>query len=247
MASDSYGEIQNALHELNTAMDQLISKEEELDQNVNTAISEAAKKVQSAYTPASWNVFQAALTKLKNLQAAGSFAEIQTALNELKTAMANLKAAAKEEPKLPKPGTTYPDDSKKANYKVITSAASGGTVTFVKPANNKNRTFTVPDTVKIQNVTFKVTNIEKKAFKNNKKLKTVTIGKNISEIGASAFEGAKVLKTVKVKSTVLKKVGKKAFKGISPKAKIKVPKSKLKAYKKLFKNKGQKSSVKITK
>lgn len=43
------------------------------------------------------------------------------------------------------------------------------------------------------------------------------------------------------------KVGKKDFKGISAKAKIKVPKKKLSAYQKIMKNKGQSKTVKITK
>lgn len=43
------------------------------------------------------------------------------------------------------------------------------------------------------------------------------------------------------------RIGKNAFKGISVKAKIKVSSSKLKAYKKLLRNKGQGKKVKITK
>ena len=50
-----------------------------------------------------------------------------------------------------------------------------------------------------------------------------------------------------MKSTTLKSVGKRAFKGIHAKAKIKVPKSKLPKYKSLFKNKGQGKNVKVTK
>ena len=47
------------------------------------------------------------------------------------------------------------------------------------------------------------------------------------------------------KGTALKKVNKKAFKGIHKNAVIKVPKKKLAAYKKLMNKKGQSSSVKI--
>ena len=46
---------------------------------------------------------------------------------------------------------------------------------------------------------------------------------------------------------MLKKVGKKAFKGTDKLAKLKVPKKKLKAYKKLLKGKGLSKTVKITK
>lgn len=53
--------------------------------------------------------------------------------------------------------------------------------------------------------------------------------------------------TVEIKSTVLSKVGSKAFTGIDKKAIIKVPAKQLKSYKKMMKNKGQKKTVKITK
>jgi hypothetical protein len=48
-----------------------------------------------------------------------------------------------------------------------------------------------------------------------------------------------------VKSDVIKSVGKNALKGINKKAVIKVSKTKLKDYRKLFKKKGQKKSVKV--
>ena len=89
--------------------------------------------------------------------------------------------------------------------------------------------------------------IGKNAFKNKRTLKKVTIGKNVETIKAGAFYGCKALKKVTIKSTVLKKVGKKAFKGTNNLAKIKVPKKKLKAYKKLLKGKGLSKTVKITK
>ena len=106
----------------------------------------------------------------------------------------------------------------------------------------------IPATVKVKGVSYKVTSIAKNAFKNNKKLKKVTIGANITSIGANAFSGCKVLKNVVVKSTKLKTIGKNAFKGIQKKAVIKVPAKKLKAYKKLFGSKaGIKKTMKIKK
>ena len=55
------------------------------------------------------------------------------------------------------------------------------------------------------------------------------------------------MKKIVIKSTALKTVGKKAFKGISKKATIKVPKAKYKAYVKKLKGKGQARTVKIKK
>ena len=123
-----------------------------------------------------------------------------------------------------------------------------GTAEYKKTASSDSKTtVTVPDKVKAGGKTYKVTKISANAFAKCKKLKSVTIGKNIKEIGNKAFSGCKKLQKITIKSKQLKKVGAKAFKGIHKKAKIKVPKAKLKAYKKLLKGKGQAKSVKITK
>ena len=135
---------------------------------------------------------------------------------------------------------------KKAIYKVREVNATGGTVMLVK-RNSKKAKFVIPATIKSGNYTFKVTSIANKAFKGDKKLKKVVIGKNVLVIGKRAFEKAKNLRSITIKSVSLKKVGRSAFKGIHAKAKIKVPAKKLKAYKRLLKKKGQKSSVKIIK
>ena len=116
---------------------------------------------------------------------------------------------------------------------------------YTDSVKKKTSKITIPATIKIGNDTYKVTSVSKNALKNNKKLKTVVIGKNVTSIGKKAFFGCKNLKKITVKSKILKKVGAKAFKGINKKAVIKVPKKQLKKYKKLFKNKGQASSVVI--
>ena len=135
---------------------------------------------------------------------------------------------------------------KNASYKI--SNVKSNTVEYKAPLNSKKATVTVPATVKVSGVTYKVTSIAKKAFKNNKKLKKVTIGANITTIGANAFAGCKNLKTVDIKSKKLKSVGKNAFKGIHKKAVFKVPAKKLKAYKKLLNSKaGIKKTMKIKK
>lgn len=101
--------------------------------------------------------------------------------------------------------------------------------------------------MKIGGQTFKITSIESGAFKNCKKATKITIGKNVKTIETKAFYNCKRLKKITIKSSFLSKVGKQALKGINRNAKIKVPKKKLKAYKDLLKNKGQKNTVKITK
>ncbi len=135
-------------------------------------------------------------------------------------------------------------DVKKAgvNYNV----KEDGTATVKNVAKKNATSITIPSTVKANGETYKVTEIAKNAFKNNKKLKSVVIGKNVTKIGANAFNGCKSLKKITVKSAKLKSVGKNAIKGINKKAVIKVPKAKKKAYKKLFKaSTGYKKTMKI--
>ncbi|SFB32175.1 Leucine rich repeat-containing protein, partial [Acetitomaculum ruminis DSM 5522] len=96
-------------------------------------------------------------------------------------------------------------------------------------------------------VKFKVTAIGNNAFKSQKKATSLVVGKNVQVIGKNAFYGDSKLKTITLKTSSLKKVGAKAFKGIYKKAVIKVPKNKVKSYTKLMKNKGQAKTVKIKK
>lgn len=145
---------------------------------------------------------------------------------------------------VPKKGNILTNSN--VTYKVTNSGRNRSTVEFT--AMQKSETnITIPNTVKIAGITYKVTSIAKNAFKNNKNLKRITINGNVTKINANAFSGCTNLKTIKIKSKNLKSVGKNAFKGISPKAKIKVPSEYLEEYKKLLAKKGQKSSVKITK
>lgn len=97
-------------------------------------------------------------------------------------------------------------------------------ITVTQLMSKKKTNVTLPETVKIGNVSYKVTKIGDKAMKGCSKLKKITI-----------------------KSRYLTSVGKQAFSGISKKAVIKVPGSKFTKYKKLLKNKGQNKTVKITK
>lgn len=158
-------------------------------------------------------------------------------------------------------GITIQADKSKKNATVVSVDKKAG-----------KSSLTVPDTIKVDGTAYKITEIGKDAWKNNKnlkkivlgknvktigagafsgcsKLQTVVIGKNVSKIGKKAFYKCKKLKSITIKSTKLtnKNVGSKAFKGIHAKAKIKVPKSKQSAYKKLLKAKGAGSKVKIKK
>lgn len=125
-------------------------------------------------------------------------------------------------PTLPKKGTVIKKGILK--YTITCSTKKVKTVSVKTITNKKKTSVTIPKTVSYQGHTYKVTEIAKKAFYKAKKLKKV-----------------------KISSTTIKKIGKNAFKNVNDKIKIKVPASKLKAYKKLLKGKGLKRTAKIIK
>ena len=173
--------------------------------------------------------------------------DYEKALADLQTAAAKLQKKAPETPSTDSKNPTVGTEAKvgKGIYRVTN--AKKKTVVLVKPRKANNTSFNVPKSVKLANGRYKVVGIEKNAFQNNRTLKKVVIGSQVTKIGANAFSGAKNLKTITIKSKSLKSVGKNAFKGIDKKCKIKVPAKKLNSYKKLLSKKGQKASVKITK
>lgn len=132
---------------------------------------------------------------------------------------------------LPAAGTKYTISGN--TYKV---KKAGKEVSLVR-ANTKVTSLTIPRTITAQGLTYQVTSIEAKAFKNNKKIKTVTVGSNIAKISNNAFYKCSNLKTVKMNTLKLTKktASSKAFSGVSKKLVIKVPKKVKKTYKKIFK------------
>ena len=144
-----------------------------------------------------------------------------------------------------KPGTKIVDKKTKAAYKVM----ADNTVQYTKVTSKKAKTVKVPSTITVNGVKCQVTSIAPKAMKGNKKLTKVVIPASVRTIGAQAFAGCKNLKNITIQTPYLtkKSVGAKAFKGISDKAVIKVPKKQFKAYQKLLKTKGVSKKVKIKK
>lgn len=250
----------------NTYKIKLIAKDQIADkafmEKVEGEIKQAEALKKDDYTDSSYAEYEKALKEVKAVIAKEIVTkdEVNAALEKLQTARGNLVKVTKpapdtnknpEKPSANKPETGVPSVGmlikyKKAIYKVREVNATGGAVMLVK-RNSKKAKFVIPATIKSGNYTFKVTSIANKAFKGDKKLKKVVIDKNVQVIGKRAFEKAKNLRSITIKSVSLKKVGRSAFKGIHAKAKIKVPAKKMKAYKRLLKKKGQKSSVKIIK
>lgn len=108
-------------------------------------------------------------------------------------------------------------DSKQGKYKITSVKKTkgkvvSGTVEYSGVYSSKCTSATVPKQIKIAGVKFKVTRIGANAFRNCKKLGTVTI-----------------------KSTSITKIGANAFKSVKSNIKIKVPKIRLEKYTKMIK------------
>lgn len=156
---------------------------------------------------------------------------------------------------------------KGAKYKVVSSKE----VAFTGVTNKKATKIVIPDTVKKNGKTYKVTSIVANACSGMSKVKTISIGKNVKTIGKKAFYGCKKvtkitipanvtkiqtsafekcssLKKVTIKTKKVKAIGKSAFKGIHKKAVFTLTgtKKQKKAVKKLLSSKtGYKKNMKI--
>ncbi len=123
--------------------------------------------------------------------------------------------------------------------KYVAKAVSGKvTLTYAGTTNKKSKTVSIPAKVTYQGTTYAVTEIASKALANNKYVKNVTISAAVTKIGAKAFYKCKELKKVVIKGKKISAVDKNAFKGISKKAKFKLPAAKAKDYKKKIKKAG---------
>lgn len=149
--------------------------------------------------------------------------------------------------KEPEAGTIVQDDKKAGTYQVTSTEKKE--VTYMGAVNKKAKNVTIPATIKMDGVTYKVTKIAEKAFKGNKKVQKIVIGKNVKQIGADAFRNCKNLKKIVIQTTKLndKNVHKKAFRGVTKKTVITVPSKKWKAYKTLLKKKSLPKSVTVKK
>lgn len=255
-------EVDEAVQRLNEAISQL--KQRPVDVSALDQIMVEARKLDAGkYTPESF-------ARVKNALAAAEKAnrnsqeEVERAVKTLQEAIAALavvtpKPVEPTKPALPKKNAVYKVG--KLYYKVTKVTSKNRTVSVVKPVRKTEKTITIAKTVKIDGYTFKVTEIAKNAFKNQKKLTEVKIGDNVAKIGTAAFAGCKKLKKVtigkgmvsigskafygdkslsklKIRSLRIKNISGKALKGISSKAVIQVPKKKLKSYEKKLKKAG---------
>lgn len=239
---------------------------------LKAAMSQAAVLKAGDYTAESYAAVQKALEA-----ASPVFKGMYSSQASVDQAAANLNHAVKA---LKKPAPTTTEQIPAVGKKVTVGngvyliTKKGKEVSYKAP-KKKKETIKIPAKVKISGKYYNVTSIEKNAFKNDKKIKTVTIGNKIKTIGKSAFEGStlkkitipasvtsigskafyncKKITSIKILSKKLtsKKVGSKAFtyagKSNYKKLKVTVPSNKLKSYKKLLKNRGLSTKAKISK
>lgn len=228
-------EINQAAVNLSEALLELIEKNSGGDV---AALEEALKKAQAAQKAAEAEK-EAARKRAAEAEEARKAAEkaaklTQKIAQELKKELARYKNAVKK-------GQVFKVGALK--YKVTN--VSKKTVSVAGVAKKSVTSVNIKPTVKYLGKSYKITAVANNAFKNNKKLTKVVIGKNVTTIGSNAFYKNSRLKKVTVKSNVLKSVGKGACKGIHKKAYIDVPNKKAKAYRKLFAKAGQAKSVVI--
>lgn len=147
---------------------------------------------------------------------------------------------AKLTPQTATPGKMIKDKSTNGVYKVLQDGVS---VEFTKPVYKKV-SVRIPDTIKVNGITCKVTGISANAFKNNKSLKSVTIGRNVTVIETNAFYGCKKLSKVSGGNGIVK-IGHRAFANCISLSKITIPGSVRSIGKQAFCNCKKLSSITI--
>lgn len=122
-----------------------------------------------------------------------------------------------------------------AVYRVTSSDPQDPRVRYASNTNTAATVITIPNTVTIGKVEYKVTRIDENAFMSNSNLKRVTIGSNVMVISAKAFNNCSNLCRVKINSKKLTRIGKEAFSGIKNNALFYAYRSKLTSYQSLIK------------
>lgn len=99
-------------------------------------------------------------------------------------------------------------------------------VEYMGSAKASAKKITIPDTITVNGVDYRVVSVAEEAFKDNEKITKVTIGKNVKTIASGAFENCKALKTVTFKkNSKVKTIAKEAFSECTALKKITIPKS----------------------
>lgn len=122
--------------------------------------------------------------------------------------------------------------------KGIYSAWKNGTAQYTKCTSQNHISINIPATVTIGGEVYEVNILDDGCIRNQKKVRSITIGKNVTQIGDESFYGCKQLKKVKILSEQVEYIGEDAFRGISAKAVIYVPRSCLAEYREMVRESG---------
>ena len=139
-------------------------------------------------------------------------------------------------------------DTRTINYITYQVTKADPSNPRVKAVNCTKRTLTsltIPDTITFGGLNFKVTNIGVNAFRDMPSLKKLSIGKHVMKINRAAFYNCPKLKTIVIHSKKLDTVSDKAFKKTHVNAKVNVPNSYIKKYKKLLLDGGLSTYAKV--
>lgn len=150
----------------------------------------------------------------------------------------------KKKTKVYKKGYKFKDASFKYEIRKAGTRKKTGEVKIIGLSRKKLSKVVIKRTVKFKKINYNITEINQKAFNKFKKLKRITIGRNIKLIGAYAFADCSNLERVTFKTVVIKKIGKDAFANLNENFVIKVPRKKSKRYKKILKKSGFKGNIK---
>ena len=152
-----------------------------------------------------------------------------------KPAEGSTEESSKESAEKPTEKPTESSDPETVSYKNGSYKLSAkGTATLLKPVKSA-KSFQVPDTLEVNEKTYKVTAIGEKAFYTNKKLTKITIGKNVKTIGKNAFASCTKLSSVSLGSNVTT-ISDRAFYKCTALIKITIPSKVTKIGKSAFQN-----------
>ena len=117
----------------------------------------------------------------------------------------------------------YPEDGTVISGNYLYIINNSGEAVVSRPEKSKLKkikSVTISNSVEYNGTIFDITEIESGAYKNCKKLTSLSIGSNVRKIGGKAFYGCSSLKKITIKGNNLASVGSGSFKNIKKGVKI---------------------------
>ena len=109
------------------------------------------------------------------------------------------------------------DNVKTDNADFTTKTQQRGWIRIKAAKSVSKAKATVPATLTVKGVTYKVTSLGAKSLSNWKKVKTIVLSENVDTIHKATFQNCKKLRTIVVKNTKPINFYAKAFKGVNTK------------------------------